>query len=760
MTRAVSSLVAVLALSASAHASDCPVLSPTQRTCQEAVAKADAGYAKSAIAAIQKCLQAVQSGAIPGDPATVCLGTPPGDAVTATKLQKAADKVALTIPRKCSDPDIASLALCAPTAGGLATCLVSGTRARLGAALAAEYGTLVANPDKGIQKCQQTLGKESGKFLTGTLKVIQKCLNTRNKKVCGTTSPLLRCLAPQPMGPKDEAKAAGSLAKAEIKLRDKIAKSCTDPQLAALDACGSTVGDVQSCLVCAHGNAASLLAGGQYRTVRTATPASTFQAAADAADAEDTILLEPGAYVEEVILKDSGLSVLGLADCGTGGRAVVTPPSPASFDGVSHCGSRLPGCTEIADDVLFQGFEVNDFLENDIYSVGVDGVTYRDMITRGPGNSSRTRYGLFPVQSRNVLIEGSVATGINDAALYVGQSIDIVIRDNEVYGNVAGLEVENSANAEVYGNHAHDNAAGILVFKLAGLPVQTSDCHYIHDNRSENNNGPNFGSSGIISILPSGIGMLVLSNDGGVFENNVVVGNKSIGLSVVDQQVVNVLFSPPPFPSPSPDQDVNDNALVGSTITGNGFDPDSAIGAFAADVVFAPLAASGNCQNGNTFATDLGNAFAGLPACPTTYNPRPGCPFVPPTTTTTTTTPTTTTTSSTLPWTWSAEVQPLLSTRCAGCHGNSGTPQYAGFANIQDPVLGYANIVSVTSVELPTMARIEPGDHLQSYLWHKINGSQLSVGGSGVRMPQFGPFLDAAELDGIAGWIDAGALND
>jgi hypothetical protein len=254
--------------------------------------------------------------------------------------------------------------------------------------------------------------------------------------------------------------------------------------------------------------------------------------------------------------------------------------------------------------------------------------------------------------------------------------------------------------------------------------------------------------------------MLVLSNDTGVFRDNVVTGNKSIGLSVVDQAIVNVLFSPPPFPTPSPNQDVNDNAFVGNTITGNGFDPDSAIGAFASDVAFGPSVQSGNCQSGNTFASDALGGFAALPACPATVLPRPGCPFVPPTTTTTTTTPTTTTTSTTLTWTWSSEVQPLLSSRCSGCHGDSGTPQYANLTNLQDPVLGYAAIVNQVSFELPTMDRIEPGDHLNSYLWHKVNGSQLSVGGGGVRMPQFPPYLTAEEIDGIAGWIDAGALDD
>jgi len=68
--------------------------------------------------------------------------------------------------------------------------------------------------------------------------------------------------------------------------------------------------------------------------------------------------------------------------------------------------------------------------------------------------------------------------------------------------------------------------------------------------------------------------------------------------------------------------------------------------------------------------------------------------------------------------------------------------------------------VNQASTELPSMDRIEPGDHLTSYLWHKINGTHLDVGGAGVRMPQFGPFLTQPEIDGIAGWIDAGAMND
>jgi parallel beta-helix repeat protein len=755
--------VAALVAAGTVHASNCPVMTNDQRICQETIAKAGATYAKQAMGAIQSCLKLIHSGNLAGDPATVCLGDPPTHAQTAAKLTSYGTKLSQAIPKKCNDAEVAPLGLCSATAAGLGACMATDARNRIDAALGAIYGTIAPTNDAKLKGCQQKLAKETVKLLDASLKATQQCLNSRNKNVCGTAAPLVRCLAPLPTGPAEETALLAALSTARAKFNSKIAQVCSDPEVAALDSCDDDVAGAQTCLACTASNTAQALAGGQYRAIRRAGSGTTFQAAADAAEREDTILLDPGSYVEVVTLKDSDLTVLGLKDCTTGGRAVVTPPNLTVPDGVYHCGSRLLGCPYVADNVLFQGFEVNDFLENDIYSVGVDGVTYRDMITRGPGDG-RTRYGLFPVQSRNVLIEDCVATGISDASIYVGQSIGIVIRNNEVYNNVAGIEVENSANAEVYGNYAHDNTAGILFFKLAGLPVQLSNCHYVHDNRAENNNGPNFGVAGLISLLPSGIGMLVLSNDSGTFENNNVTGNKSIGIAVVDQLILNILFTPAPFPTPSPNQNVNDNAFVGNTVTGNGFMPDPAIAAFAQDVVFVPLAHGGNCENGNTFGTDSGGFFGALPACGMPVMPRPGCPVVE-TTTTTTTTTTSSTTTTTLTWTWSGEVQPLLAglvppfPGCAGCHGIA-SPQYAGFGDIDDPVAGYNDIVNQPSMQLPAMDRIEPGNHLMSYLWHKINGTHGDVGGSGARMPQFGPYLSQEQLDGIAGWIDAGANND
>jgi parallel beta-helix repeat protein len=761
-------LVLVAISAAPAAASNCPVLTQPQLACQAAVTKAGGRYAKAALKTIERCLLSIQKGKLTGDPATVCLGQPPSDQSTADKLSKASDKLTLAVPKGCSDGDAALYAkalldtgvACDPSATGLATCVVSNIRRHVVAAATTGFGAVVASTDQGAQKCQKAIGKEASKYLLSKLKAVAQCLDERNA-ACGSPDPVTRCLAPQSDGPTPETDLLAAVARADGKLRGKIGKVCTDAQVAALHSCGNTVMSVEDCLVCSHGNDADLIAGDQYRNVRVATPVSTLAAAVGTTEEEDTVLMEPGSYVEGVTLTHSGLTVRGIKDCTTGARAVLTPPDPGTLYGIQHCGSRLPGCTGISDNVVFQGFEADNYLENNIYDVGVDGVTYRDIVARGPGMNGRARYGIFPVQSHNVLVEKCLVTGISDAGIYVGQSDGILVRNNEVHDSVAGIEIENSANAEVHDNYTHDNAGGILVFKLPGLPVQLSNCHFIHDNTATGNNGPNYGS-GTVGLVPPGTGMITLSNDSGIVQNNTVTGNKSIGFAIVDQVILNAVFAPPPFPMVSADEDVNDNAVVGNTITGNGFDPDSAVGAFAGDVVFLPVFKSGNCQSGNTYATDFGAGLTGLPVCPGTVSPRPGCPLVVPTTTTTTspTTTTTTTTFSGPAWTFAAQVAPLLSTHCSACHGGSGTPQYAGLTDLDVPALAYAHIVGVPSTELMTMDRITPGDHANSYLWNKINGSQASVGGSGSRMPQGGPFLSAGDIAGVASWIDAGALNN
>ena len=126
------------------------------------------------------------------------------------------------------------------------------------------------------------------------------------------------------------------------------------------------------------------------------------------------------------------------------------------------------------------------------------------------------------MQVTNVLIEGSVVKGASDAGIYVGQSTNIIVRDNRAEGNVAGIEIENSTGADVYGNTATGNAGGILVFNMPNLPVPGSKTR-VFKNKVTANNHANFGAAGsAVSSVPPGSGVIVNSNDlVEIFDNDI-----------------------------------------------------------------------------------------------------------------------------------------------------------------------------------------------------------------------------------------------
>jgi hypothetical protein len=96
-------------------------------------------------------------------------------------------------------------------------------------------------------------------------------------------------------------------------------------------------------------------------------------------------------------------------------------------------------------------------------------------------------------------------------------------------------------------------------------------------------------------------------------------------------------------------------------------------------------------------------------------------------------------------------VGPLFMRSCS-CHQTQ--PLMAPFS--LKAAEAYRNTVGVPSSELPSMPRVAPGNLNNSYLWHKVNGTQLEVGGTGDIMPSNIP-LFPNELILIERWIVAGA---
>ena len=99
-----------------------------------------------------------------------------------------------------------------------------------------------------------------------------------------------------------------------------------------------------------------------------------------------------------------------------------------------------------------------------------------------------------------------------------------------------------------------------------------------------------------------------------------------------------------------------------------------------------------------------------------------------------------------------ADVQPIFTSACISCH-DAG--HFTGL-DLSDGV-AYSTTVGVASLQLPQMNRVQETNVGQSYLYHKINGTQGNVGGAGVQMP-IGGALNANEIGLIEDWIIDGAL--
>ncbi|NIJ21685.1 parallel beta-helix repeat protein [Sphingomonas naasensis] len=204
-----------------------------------------------------------------------------------------------------------------------------------------------------------------------------------------------------------------------------------------------------------------------------------------------------------------------------------------SFKGQLGAGE---GLLVTSDDVVLRDFAVEDSKGDGIKSKGADRIVYKNVRvewTRGP-KPTNGAYGVYPVESSDILIDGVTVKGASDAGIYVGQSERIVVRNSTAMFNVAGIEIENSGYAEVTGNLVTHNTGGILVFDLPALPRRGAGHVAVRHNRVIDNDTPNFAPAGnIVATVPTGTGVLVMAeNDVDVVANE-LSGNGTANIMIV-----------------------------------------------------------------------------------------------------------------------------------------------------------------------------------------------------------------------------------
>ena len=218
---------------------------------------------------------------------------------------------------------------------------------------------------------------------------------------------------------------------------------------------------------------------------------------------------------------------------------------------------------------------------------GATGVTIRRVRAEWTGGPKSTNgsYGLYPVQCKNVLIEDSVAIGASDAGIYVGQSKNIIVRRSRAEYNVAGIEIENSQDADVYQNTATNNTGGLLVFNLPDLPVKDGRNARVFENKVFANNTENFAPKGnLVAKVPAGTGVIIMAtNHIDVFKNT-IRDNATANVSIVSYLTTGNPLNDPGYYPFTDEIYIHDN-----TISGGGDNPGGRLAKDLVPVLGKPL---------------------------------------------------------------------------------------------------------------------------------------------------------------------------
>ena len=247
------------------------------------------------------------------------------------------------------------------------------------------------------------------------------------------------------------------------------------------------------------------------------------------------ILAEPG----DTIKLDAGFFPI-LGTLSMEGKQNIVIKGSGTSSTILNFSNQVEGAQGLSitncNNITLEDFTVEEAKGDGIKCQYVNGITFRRIKTQwlGGPSSSNGAYGLYPVQCENIMIEHCIAIGASDAGIYVGQSNNIIVRNCEVFQNVAGIEIENSIKADVHSNNVHNNTGGILVFDLPDLIQKEGKQIRIYDNIVKENNLDNFAPKGnIVAKVPAGTGIMIMATEYVEIFNNTIIDNKTAGTTVV-----------------------------------------------------------------------------------------------------------------------------------------------------------------------------------------------------------------------------------
>jgi parallel beta-helix repeat protein len=236
-----------------------------------------------------------------------------------------------------------------------------------------------------------------------------------------------------------------------------------------------------------------------WRVVR---PGESIQAAVDAAQPGDTVLVLPGTYQGSVRVTKPDVTILGTS----AGTTVLTPAADAGTDTCAKAGDGI--CVTGAAGVRISSLTVTGFAKYGIWATGTDRLTVSHVHADANG-----QYGIGQEKSTRARLTANQADRNGEAGIFVANTVaeeggatdtqGTSISGNTLNGNHMGLVVRRLRDLTVEGNTASGNCAGMFLVGDENTP-RTGDIT-VSDNTVTANNAYCAASSRLPYVQGSGI---------------------------------------------------------------------------------------------------------------------------------------------------------------------------------------------------------------------------------------------------------------
>jgi len=352
--------------------------------------------------------------------------------------------------------------------------------------------------------------------------------------------------------------------------------------------------------------------GGSGGIINVPEDHATIQAAVDAAEPGDLVLIAPGTYNEAVDVTTDDITIRGLDR-----NEVILDGEFELTNGIKVVG---------ADGVAIENMTGRHYTSNSFYWTGADGYRASYLTSYRTGD-----YGIYAFDSVHGQIEHSYTSGSRDAGIYIGQCYpcDAVIDNVISEWNGLGYSGTNSGgNLLIVNSTWRYNRAGIVPntgsYELCYPERETTIVgNIVHENQNAETPAID------VALLAMGNGILVAGGIGNVVERNLVFDHERTGIGVVpfpeegasdvpsdDESLLELDCAEAPAVSVAP-EDIPDlvlwspkyNRVIGNSVSGSGI-ADIAVGDLQPD-----LAALDNCFSDNEHTTSAPENLESLAPC-------------------------------------------------------------------------------------------------------------------------------------------------